>query len=301
MDNRRLFLILIFCFSLFMLWDAWLKHNQPPAPAAQSSVTATSPQTSAAPQTTLGGAPQVTPPGETAIESSPTVRIATDVVIAEISAVGGDITHLELVKHKETRGGETNFVLFDRAHPHVYVAQSGLIGDGMPNHKTRFTLPANQSLAAGQDTLTVRLEAEQAPAGIKVSKLLTFKRGSYEVETGYEIENESGAPISSFAYFQFTRDGKPAEGVKAMGVSTFTGPAVFTEAEKYQKLQFKDIAEGSAKFNRKASDGWIAMVQHYFVSAWLPKGGAEREFIARKVGEDLFSAGVILPDRKSVV
>ncbi len=89
-----------------------------------------------------------------------------------------------------------------------------------------------------------------------------------------------------------------------MGVVTFTGPAVFTDAEKFQKVEFADILKNKAKFAQKADNGWLAMVQHYFVAAWLPAAGVQREFYMRKVGEDLYSAGVILPvaaDGKSTI
>ncbi|MCB1888595.1 MAG: membrane protein insertase YidC [Rhodocyclaceae bacterium] len=298
MDNRRLIPALVFFFALFMLYDAWIKHNAPPpapAPAVAAAVSGGAAQADA-PTTSLSGAPAATPTADVIPSGAPSIRVETDLVVAEVSAEGGSLVHLELKDHKKTFEGQESLVLFDRAKPHVYVAQTGLIGEGMPNHKTRFTLPdGDQALAAGQDELSLRLQAAEAPAGITVSKILTFRRGSYEVDTRYEVLNESGEAISPFAYFQFTRDGEPAESVQAMGVSTFTGPAVYTDAEKYQKIHFEDIADGSAKFNRKASDGWIAMVQHYFVGAWLPAPGAEREFIARKVGNNLFSAGVILP------
>ncbi|MCB1927100.1 MAG: membrane protein insertase YidC [Rhodocyclaceae bacterium] len=300
MDNRRLFLILIFCFSLFMLWDGWMKFNAPPPPAAsaapEAAATSNSAANAAAPTTTLDGAPAAPEISAAVGSSAPTVRVETDLIIAEVSAEGGSLVHLEFKQHKQTHGSEENLVLLDHSKPHVYVAQSGLIGEGMPTHKTGYTLPSgDQSLAAGTDSLTLRMQAEQAPEGVSVFKVLTFKRGSYEIDTRYEIDNKSASSVSPFAYFQFARDGEPAEGAKGMGVSTFTGPAVYTEAEKYQKIKFADIADNSAKFNHKSQDGWIAMVQHYFVSAWLPNGDAEREFIARKVGTDLYAAGVILP------
>ncbi|MCB1956788.1 MAG: membrane protein insertase YidC [Rhodocyclaceae bacterium] len=297
MDNRRLIPALVFFFALFMLWEGWMKHTAPKPPANQptAAATATGAAQADAPTTSLAGAPAA-PTVDAMTSGAPSIHVETDLVIAEISAEGGTLVHLELKQHKKAGDSEENLVLLDRSKPHIYVAQTGLIGDGMPNHKTRFLLPqGDQALAAGQDTLSIRMQAEQAPAGLSVTKVLTFHRGSYEIETTFEVANASGEAISPFAYFQFTRDGEPAESVKAMGVSTFTGPAVYTETEKYQKLQFKDIADGSAKFNRKSTDGWIAMVQHYFVSAWLPAPGAEREFIARKVGDNLFSTGVILP------
>ena len=103
-----------------------------------------------------------------------------------------------------------------------------------------------------------------------MAKLITFHRGSYQAEVSYEITNGSGAPIAPHAYFQFTRDGKPAEQPGGFGVQTFTGPAFYTETEKYQRSAFEDIAAKKAKFVAKAADGWAAMVQHYFVAGWAP-------------------------------
>ncbi|MCP5231302.1 MAG: membrane protein insertase YidC [Zoogloeaceae bacterium] len=299
MDNRRLILTLIFCFSLFMLWEGWMKHNQPPAPPPVATAGQDSGAGSAAPTTTLatpGEVPGALGASATASASAPTVTVRTDMVTAEVSALGGSIVRLELVHHKDSQDKTRGFVLLDNGTVHQYSAQSGLIGDGLPNHKTMFSLPeGEQVLKDGQDTLTLRLAAPPTADGLQVTKLLTFKRGSYEIQTGYEIANTGSAAVSPFAYFQFTRDGQAAESVQAMGVSTFTGPAVYTDAEKYQKVHFEDIADGKAKFAHKANNGWIAMVQHYFVSAWLPQGDAQREFYARKIGPDLYSSGVILP------
>ena len=295
MDNRRLFLTLIFSFSLFMLWDGWQRQNQP-APPANVTTAVGGGVAAEAPKTTLSAAPGAAPVAAPRPEKAPTVTVRTDVVVAEISAVGGDIVRLELIDHKVAHGSDENLLLLDNGEQHLYNAQSGLIGDGLPTHKTRYSLPEGKlALVSGEDSLTVRLEAQEAPEGIRIAKLLTFHRGNYLVDTAYEIHNESGAAISPFAYFQFLRDGQPAAAIDAWGVATFTGPAIYTDVEKYQKVSFEDIADGSAQFVRKSQDGWLAMVQHYFVSAWLPQGSAEREFIARKVGDDLFTAGVILP------
>jgi YidC/Oxa1 family membrane protein insertase len=185
--------------------------------------------------------------------------------------------------------------LFEEDGQHRYVAQTGLIGEGLPTHRTRYTLPAERlELATGQDTLEVRLEAEGLE-GVRVTKVLTFHRGSYVIDVRHEIHNERDQPLSADAYYQLTRDSKPAQGVDLFGVNFFTGPAFFTEEEKFQKVHFEDIEKDKAKFVKRASDGWVAMVQHYFVGAWLPPQGVDREFFARKVGADLYSAGVFLP------
>ncbi|KAF0165347.1 MAG: preprotein translocase subunit YidC [Rhodocyclaceae bacterium] len=308
MDNRRLILLLVFSFSLIMLWDAWQKQGQPQLAKTTATAASTTAPAGVVPTPTLPGAGAGAVPA--AVPATATVtaagtakaQIKTDLYVADISAQGGDITRLELVRHPDTEDKSKHFVLFDNGGKHIYVAQSGVIGDGLPNHKTEWKLPAGeQVLKDGEKQLEVRLEASTA-SGSKVVKTYVFHRGSYQIDVRHE-----GATAGAHAYYQITRDGKPAEqqgSSMMMGVTTFTGPAVYTDAEKYQKVEFADILKNKAKFAQKADNGWVAMVQHYFVSAWLPGASTAREFYMRKVGEDLYSAGVILPvgpDGKSAV
>jgi len=310
MDNRRLILLLVFSFSLIMLWDAWQRQGMPKAaaPAITTAVPAAGPA-GAVPTPTLpvaGGnvAPAAIPASvAVAVPGAASIKVKTDLYVADIASQGGDITRLELVSYPDTENKSKNFILFDSGEKHIYLAQSGLIGEGLPNHKTEWKLAGGeQVLKDGEQQLEVRLEAS-ARTGAKVSKTYVFHRGSYQIDVRHE-----GAGAGAHAYYQITRDGKPAEGQQGssmmMGVTTFTGPAVFTDAEKYQKVEFADILKNKAKFAQKADNGWVALVQHYFVSAWLPPAGTAREFYMRKVGEDLYSAGVILPasaDGKSSV
>ena len=297
MDQRRLILFLIFSFALVMLWDSWLEYSRP-QPAVVASQQAGADGASAVPAPTPGSALSAPVPGEQSAAmpaSVPRMVVRTDLMVVQIAAQGGDIVRMELPAHKSNEDRTRNFVLFDDGGRHLYAAQSGLIGEGLPNHKTLFSLPADEvALPEGQDSVTVRLEAPEQN-GVQVTKLMTFHRGNYLVDVSYEIRNGSEQPLDAHAYFQFTRDGQPAEGVDVYGVNTFTGPAFYTDAERFQKVQFEEITEGKAKFAKQAADGWVAMVQHYFVGAWLPQAGVEREFFARRVGNDLFSAGVILP------
>jgi YidC/Oxa1 family membrane protein insertase len=298
MDNQRLILLLVFSFSLIMLWDAWVKQGQPQQAAAVASS-----QSAAAPVpavSTGSGAPMAPPagamvPGAAAAAAGTRLRIATDLFNAEISAQGGDIVRLELLKHRATENIKNNFVLFEDKH--AYAAQSGLIGAGMPNHRTLWTLPANGlEMKDGQDELRVRLEAAggEGASGIKVAKTYVFKRGSYLVGVEHEVVNGGAAALTPHAYFQLSRNGQAPEGANAM-MSTFTGPAFYTEGEKYHKVDFGDAAKGKAKVPAAADNGWVAMVQHYFVAAWISADKAQREFFVRKLGDDLFAAGVILP------
>ena len=292
MDTRRLILVLIFTFSSFMLWENWQKYNQP-KPVAEAAnaadIAGAAPIPSAALQATAApGEVQPAAPASTAA----TFTVATDLIKATISEQGGDLVELELLKYKAHEDKSKNFFLFDAKHQ--YAAQSGLIGEGMPNHRTLFKHVAGPtSLADGANELKVRLEAT-ATNGAKVAKILTFKRGSYDIDVTWEINNTTDKPLTPNAYFQLQRDDVKPEGETKM-VSTFTGAAVYTDADKYQKVDFAHIAENKAKFTKNADNGWLAMVQHYFVSAWVPKDKTPREFYMRKLdGANVFQAGVIV-------
>lgn len=298
MDNKRLVLLLIFSFSLVMLWDAWQKYNQPPVPAQTQSAAA--PASGSVPAPTSTPAAKAAVPGQTATVAAVTpadakadvVTIKTDLFTASISTLGGDIVGLDLSKYKSVNNKDKQFSLFEAKHQ--YLAQSGLIGDGLPNHKTRFAA-AKGARELGADDKTLQLRLESVIGGIKVAKIYTFTRGSYLIGVTHEIENGSGKDLTPHAYFQLQRDTETPEG-ESSTVSTFTGPALYTEQEKFQKVEFKDIEKGKAKFVEKADNGWMAMVQHYFVSAWVPEEKLPREFFVRKLdGTSVVTAGLIVP------
>ena len=299
MDNQRLILLLVFLFSLFMLWDGWQKQNQP-APATTSERTAAvtgiiptpTPASSSMPSTSPSAVPMPAQAGLAATGLKAVVK--TDLYHAEISSVGGDLVRLELTQHKATEDKSKPFVLMEIAKERIYVAQTGLIGEGLPNHKTEFKLaPGPHEMKAASDKLELRLEAPEAN-GLKVAKIYTFHRGSYQIDVGYEIANQRQEPLAAHAYYQLTRDGKVPE-ASMTNITTFTGPAIYTDEGKFQKVEFAEVDKGKAKHMQKARDGWLAMVQHYFVAGWTPQGKEEREFFVRKVADNLFSAGIILP------
>ncbi|MEF8700347.1 MAG: membrane protein insertase YidC [Candidatus Accumulibacter sp. UW20] len=296
MDNRRLLLLLVFSFSLVMLWDAWQKYNQPKAvaTAAVGVAQTPTPQPSASLHTPLPGAPATTPVVPTG-EKSETVKVKTDLFVAEVSKLGGDLVRLEFSHYKDSVQKNKDLALFEAKHQ--YVAQSGLIGESLPNHKTIFTeVTGERELAGDARTLELRLEAPPAN-GVKVAKVYTFTRGSYLIDVRYEIDNGSGQEVAAHAYYQLQRDVKAPDGESSM-VMTFTGPAVYTDQEKFQKIDFADIEKGKARFASKADNGWIAMVQHYFVAAWVPQPGLLREFYMRPLegsASPAVAAGVIVP------
>ena len=301
MDNRRLILLVVFSLSLVMLWDAWQKYNHPPLPAQSAAVSAAARDSSVPVPSAAQPAAAASTAAVPAVVSTPvaakgeTVSVKTDLFVADVSTQGGDLVGLVLNNYKAIDDKDKKFPFLESKHQ--FAAQSGLIGDGLPNHKTVFSVATgSRELAADAKTVQLRLIAP-AVDGVKVSKIYTFTRGSYLIDVSYEIDNGSQKEVAAHAYYQLQRDTEAPAGESRM-VSTFTGPAVYTEQDKYQKIPFGDIEKGKAKFNTKADNGWMAMVQHYFVAAWIPAEKLPREFYVRKLDGGVnpaVTAGLIVP------
>lgn len=303
MDTQRLILFFVFTMSVFLLFESWQRDQRASAlpPVAVSAVPAPTPAAvspakgvSTVPTPGVAPTPQAaTPPAAVAAtEQGQIIKVETDLYRARISTTGGDLVHLELLKHDGTLDREKRFVLFARSSEHVYMAQSGLIGSNLPNHQTPYTASATEyRLADGTTEQVVRLEATGTA---KSAKTYRFHRGSYVIDVAHELTNTGDQPIEPFAYFQLVRDAKPPEGDSAM-VPTYTGVAVYTDKEKFQKVAFPDIEKSKQPYPKNANDGWIGILQHYFLSAWLPKNGAPREYYTRQLPQGLFAAGVIVP------
>ncbi len=301
MDTQRLVLFMVFTFSVFFLFDAWQKDQHPATPQTAPATSVPVPGAGAPPTATpvpapsqpLSVPPAPPPSAQGGLQKGEVVRVETDQLVAEISTAGGDLRSLELLAHRDTLDQHKNFILLQEKGDHTYVAQSGLIGNSLPNHRTVYAASEREvKLAAGAESVTVRLAAPPAD-GIQVAKIYTFHRGSYLIDVSYEIQNKSAAPIQPDAYFQLVRDGKPPAGDSAM-LPTYTGFAVYTEKEKFQKVPFADIDKGKAHYQKKSNDGWVALLQHYFLSAWLPANDPPREFFLQKLDGSLYAGGVIV-------
>jgi YidC/Oxa1 family membrane protein insertase len=297
MDMRRLFLFMIFFFSLFLLWSEWVRQNQPVVPVAQT--TPADPSIPEAPARQAQSAADVAtvtaaPAEAQKVPAGKKIVVTTDTFAAEINTAGGNLQHLELLTHKDTDDQTKPFTLLQQKDAHIYVAQSGLLGKGLPTHNANYTAATNEyRLAEGKDAVEVRLTALDSSAA-RVTKVYTFHRGSYLVDVAYEIENLGKEALLPSAYYQFVRDSEPVAG-SSQFVPTFTGPAVYTDLEKFQKVEFSDIEKNKVKLPANPDNGWIGMLQHYFVAAWLPASKGSREFYTRKLDGKEFSAGVILP------
>ena len=205
---------------------------------------------------------------------------------------------LELLGYRDNVDARRNVVLFDQSGKRLYLAQTGLItaqpGVALPTHLTPMAAaPGPRVLADGSNELVLRFEGEAA-GGVKLAKTYTLQRGSYTIGVKHEVINGSAAAVSPQLYLQLARDGNPPEGESSF-YFTFTGPAMYTDQAKFQKIEFKDIEKGSTDHARQANDGWVAMVQHYFASAWLLKDNAPREFRTAKVSDNHYTVAMVTP------
>jgi len=282
MDTRRLVLFVIFSMSILMLWDAWQTKHAPAAVAPVASV-------GSVPTADVGAAAgAIDTPVDTgyALKSGQNIAVTTDLYQININTMGGDLRKLELRKHRANNSQSNYLLLDDAAKPMLYVAQTGLIGQDLPTHNTLFTSTApSYQMQEGQDKLEVRLSA--VSNGVTVNKVYTFHRNRYEIDVNYEIKNDSSAAITPVVYYQIVHDSESNQGSALM--PTFTGGTYYTEANKFKKLAFKDMAK--EPLNITSNDGWVGILQHYFVSAWIPKDGLVRKFYTEKLSSNIFRIG----------
>jgi len=296
MDLQRLFLFLIFVFSLGLIWDGWQRYQHPEQYIQQSAaINESAPKPEAAAPT--AATPAIIAQHHVQQATGKTIHVKTDILEADISTVGGDIISLALLKHPDGLDKNKPLMLFQRgANTHNYVAQSGLLGAGLPNHNSQFVSEQDQYVLSGNaEQVQVRLKAESDSA-LKVSKIITFHKGSYLIDVAYELENTGQQVATASSYFQLIRNSAALTG-STMFLPTYVGAAIYTDKEKFQKLDFPAIEKGKTDYPKQADDGWIGILQHYFVAAWLPKEKTNREYFTRKLEGDLYSAGVVLPEQ----
>jgi YidC/Oxa1 family membrane protein insertase len=324
--NKRTIMWIVFAVSLVVLWNDWMVSNgkqsmfsaTPPAkvatvPAAAGSAASGLP-TAATP---LAGAPVVPGAADTAVAVAAAKRevitVTTDVLKVDIDTAGGVVRRLELLKFKQAGhpgwfGGcfglfevckprvdnTKNEVLFDEGATHAYLAQTGLVGGAaLPNHNTVFTAkPGVRSIDGGNDVQLV-LESEQG--GVKLTKTYTFHKGSYVIDVRHDVTNVGTVPVAPSLYLRLLHDGNKPEGDSYFN-SSFTGPTLYTPEEHYQKLDFATIEKkGKAEHPAKATNGWIAISQHFFVSAFVPQENTPRELHTSKVDTNRYAIDAITP------
>lgn len=314
-DIRRTILWVIFGFSIVLLWDQWQVHNGRKATFFPGSVQTTpvaappvAPSSSVPTGVPASGNPSA---GVAQVPGSPLplastapavqrekITIQTDVLKLTLDSEGGSVVKAEFTKHLDMFDKAKNFVLLDDNKDRVYLAQTGLIageaGGSFPTHKTVMTImPGERSLKDGENELVIRFESPEV-GGLKLLKTFTLKRGSYAIAVKHEVVNVGAAATSAQLYLQLVRDGNKPLGESSF-YFTFTGPAIYTEAKKYQKVEFSDIEKGKVDIEKTATNGYVAMVQHYFASAWILGDGINRDLFMRKVDTNLYATGMITP------
>jgi len=294
MENQRLILYMALAFVLFLIWQAWQK-DYGPQPQVHSPVPATGEALSGqpeggplsdlpSPETVESSEPAPPQPGVASAETAPppaTVHVVTDTLDVEISTRGGDIVRVDLPTYPVAWDKKDQpFRLMD-LYRKGYGAQSGMIhaklGSGSvspqqlaPSHHALFSVDRSEyRLAEGADTLEVTLHWKGAQ-GVSVDKTYAFRRGSFLIEMSQAVHNGSDRPWVGSQYRQL-RHG-PVEGKKgAFFIHTYTGAAYYDG--KYEKLPFDDISE--QPLSKPLKGGWVAILQHYFVSAWVPSADEE--------------------------
>ena len=278
MDVKRLILFVVLSFSILFFWNAWQEKHRPLQPVVaieeNKEIKATPASIDAESQFRL--------------QTDKRILVQTDLFKAEIDTMGGDLRKLELTQHRADNSDTNNFVLLsDQAAPSIYVVQSGIALGKLATHKEIFTSVSNDyAMAADQNELKVAL-VWTSPEGVKLTKTYTFVRGSYEIKVDQLINNGSIAAVDPLVYYQIVHDSESNQGTKMM--PTFTGGAYFTDADKYKKVKFSDMSKES--LSKLSNDGWVGLVQHYFVGAWIPQTKEAQEFYTKDLGTKIFAIG----------
>jgi YidC/Oxa1 family membrane protein insertase len=266
-------------------------------PAGVAAVPGTSaPVAAAAVPSAIPATPSADAPAATVKKER--IVISNDVLTLSFDTEGGALVGSVFTKYADMNDKSKGFVLLDESNSRVYVAQTGLIGTSgapsLPTHKTLMTaLPGERKLQPGQNQVEIKFESP-AVGGVKLVKTYTLKRGAYDLSVRHDIVNTGSEAVAPQLYLQLVRDGNKPEGESSFYM-TFTGPAIYTEAKKYQKVEFSDIEKNKVDVEKKATNGFVAMVQHYFVSSWILADGLSRDLFMRKVDNNLYAAGMITP------
>jgi YidC/Oxa1 family membrane protein insertase len=293
MDFRRIILFGSLGLVLAMIWQSWVQYQidhdlqgatQPDAHTAEitgstAAVSNLSDDVPDAPQ--VESAAEVTTPGSPEIEQGESeegklINITTDLIRAQIDTQGGDLVRVELLKHPvSVETPDQPFVLMHRDTPGLFVAQSGLIGTGrqFPNHNVEFSTDIFDLDLGDRESVEVVL-TWTGPDGVDYQKVYTFHRDRYRIDVDFRIKNHTAEEWTGFFYGQLKQTEVKQEG--SMGflgrLPSYSGAAIYTEEDKYDKIDYSEISD--APLNISTRDGWVAMLQHYFVSAWLPEGSS---------------------------
>jgi len=316
MDNQRLLLFIALSFVVLLMWDAWSAKNQPEIIVSTNNIVsdvAIAPESSAiaitpSENSDIGSSSSVpndkpdivvddvadrpTARVQTALTSNKRIRVETDVFDIDIDVVGGDLRRAFLKRFPiDVHVPDKFYPLMDDALPQLFIAQTGLLSKtSAPDHHAIFSSEqSNVTLREGQNEVKVVLDWV-GEDGLKVTKIYTFRRDSYLISIDHVIENNTASEWNGRLYRQFQRNEYDEPG-KSRLLYTYTGGAVSTPEEPYEKIDFQEMEDWKptqSYFN----GGWVAMLQHYFVSAWVPAADEVNHFYARSINNTRYILGL---------
>lgn len=307
-EVQRALLWVILFGSLFMLWDnyqVWKGGESFFGSAKQEAIEADRSAAAGVPTATVA---KTAPVLDDATAVNEPIVVTTDRMKVTFDRMGARIVGSEMllfpqqadwtevglagmVLGREPSPNLGNVKLFDVEGGHAYLAQTGLVGGDYPTHNDEFKLVSQDLTLGDKESMKVVFEADKG--GLKVTKTFTFKRGYYGIDVDTAVTNTTDKAVTPQIYYQLTRDSSKPAGESSM-YSTFTGPAFYTDEENFQKLSFSEIRDKDAKYVEDTNNGWLAMVQHHFVSAWVPPQGEVRHNYTRALGHDLFAVGTLI-------
>ena len=307
-EVQRALLWVILFGSLFMLWDnyqVWKGGESFFGSAKQEAIEAVRSAAAGVPTATVA---KTAPVLDDATAVKEPIVVTTDRMKVTFDRMGARIVGSEMllfpqqadwtevglagmVLGREPSPNLGNVKLFDVEGGHAYLAQTGLVGGDYPTHNDEFKLVSQDLTLGDKESMKVVFEADKG--GLKVTKTFTFKRGYYGIDVDTAVTNTTDKAVTPQIYYQLTRDSSKPAGESSM-YSTFTGPAFYTDEENFQKLSFSEIRDKDAKYVEDTNNGWLAMVQHHFVSAWVPPQGEVRHNYTRALGHDLFAVGTLI-------
>ncbi|QJD28848.1 membrane protein insertase YidC [Methylococcus geothermalis] len=296
MDNLRFVLFVFFIFLSFLLWQQWQIDYGPKPEAVAQTENATPGPAGDLPQRpsedVADGAVRAEPPTR---EGSRRIQVRTDVMSLEIDTRGGDLRQLDLLNYPVSKDRPDQPVRLLTDQGDIFIAQSGFIGatQQAPTHHSVWHAEASEyRLQDGQDVLRVPLTWTDGQ-GVTVTKTYIFRRGAYLIDMEQTIDNRSGSNWSGRQYMQLQRKEPTGAQEDSQFIRTYTGGVLHTADKSYEKITFKDMADGN--LDLKSRQGWIAMIQHYFLAAWIPPAEDESTFYTKALADRVFVIGAYSP------
>ncbi|QXO17383.1 MULTISPECIES: membrane protein insertase YidC [Vibrio] len=290
MDSQRNILLIALALVSFLLFQQWQVAKNPAPEAVEQAQTSSS-----APAPSL--ADEFDPVPSPTNAAAKVITVTTDVLTLSIDTVGGDVVLAKLNKYAEELNSDKAFVLLKNTQGHQFIAQSGLIGpqgiDLSSNSRPTYTVDGDSfALADGQDELRIPMTYQSN--GIEYTKTFIFKRGDYAIDVTYDVANNSGDNATMGMYAHLRQNLLDSGGSLAM--PTYRGGAYSSENTRYQKYSFDDMQDRNLAINLPNGQGWAAMIQHYFATAWIPRDAAGTNLYSRVIG-NLGDIGIRIPNQ----